>query len=62
LCINVSSKSKTRQYFLPDSSWPKNGGVTLGRFVKLLGNTALDILAIADAFKIENGFLPVREV
>jgi hypothetical protein len=36
--------------------------VTLGRFVKLLGNTALDILAIADAFKIENGFLPVREV
>jgi len=30
--------------------------------VKLLGKTALDMLAIADAFKIEKGFLPVRKV
>lgn len=34
----------------------------MGRFVKLLGNFAVLVLAIADAFKIANGFLPVKEL
>ena len=65
LWINVSSKSSTRVYlvvFSSPSRGSKNGGVTLGRFVKLLGNFAVLVLAIADAFKIANGFLPVKEL
>ena len=38
----------------------KNGGETFGRFVKLFGKTAFCVAAIAEAFKIANGFLPVR--
>lgn len=41
---------------------PRKGGVALGKFVKLLGKDAGVIEAIADAFKIVNGFLPVRDV
>ena len=32
----------------------------MGRFWKLFGNTAFDVDAIAEAFKIANGFLPVN--
>lgn len=35
--------------------------MTLGRLVKLLGNLAVEVLAMAEAFRIANGFLPVRE-
>lgn len=42
------------------SSSGKNGGDTLGRFVKLFGNTAFWVAAIAEAFNIANGFLPVK--
>jgi hypothetical protein len=38
----------------------RNGGTTFGRFVKLFGNTAFYVAAIADAFRIANGFLPVN--
>lgn len=34
----------------------------MGRFAKLFGKIALWLLAIAEAFKIVNGFLPVRDV
>ena len=34
----------------------------MGRFWKLLGNLAVDVEAIADAFKIAKGFLPVIEL
>lgn len=34
----------------------------MGRLVKLLGNLAVLVLAIADAFSIANGFLPVKEL
>ena len=39
----------------------KNGGVHFGKLVKLLGNLAVLVEAIADAFRIAKGFLPVRE-
>jgi len=39
----------------------KNGGVAFGRFVKLFGNFAVLVLAIAEAFKMANGFFPVKE-
>ena len=38
----------------------KNGGLTFGRFVKLFGKIACWLDAIADAFKMANGFLPVK--
>ncbi len=34
----------------------------MGRFWKLLGNLAVLVLAIADALRIANGFLPVMEL
>jgi len=39
----------------------RNGGVTLGKLVKLFGNFAVLVLAIADALSIAKGFFPVRE-
>jgi hypothetical protein len=36
--------------------------VAFGRFVKLFGNTAFWEAAIADAFRIANGFFPVKVV
>lgn len=33
----------------------------MGRLVKLFGNFAVLVLAIAEAFRMANGFLPVRE-
>lgn len=63
LWISVSSKSSTRQYGeSPCFFGSKNGGCTFGRFVKLFGKVAEDTEAIAEAFKIANGFLPVNEV
>ena len=47
---------------LSSSSGSRKGGDTFGRFVKLLGKTAWDVEAIADAFRIANGFFPVSEV
>jgi hypothetical protein len=45
---------------LIESSWGgRNGGYTLGKLAKLLGKTALVGEAIADAFNMANGFLPV---
>ena len=44
------------------SNGGKKGGVALGKLVKLLGNLAVLVLAIADAFKIAKGFFPVREL
>jgi hypothetical protein len=41
---------------------PKNGGVALGKLVKLFGNVACLMFAIVDALRIANGFLPVRLV
>ena len=41
------------------STGSKNGGETFGRFVKLFGNTHVAGSAIAEAFKIAKGFLPV---
>jgi hypothetical protein len=38
----------------------RNGGVALGRFVKLFGKTAFYVAAIAEALRMANGFLPVR--
>jgi len=40
----------------------RNGGDTFGKFVKLFGNIAFWVAAIADAFRMANGFLPVRVV
>ena len=61
--IKVSSRSRTKQYLLsPNLRGFKNGGDTFGRFVKLFGNVAVDTLAIALAFKIAKGFLPVKLV
>lgn len=63
--INVSSRSKTSVYvlFLTESSnGGKNGGYTLGKLAKLLGKVALVGEAIADAFRIVKGFLPVTEL
>ena len=34
----------------------------MGRFWKLLGNLAVLVLAMADALRIANGFLPVMEL
>ena len=65
LWIRVSSRSSTRVYndFLASpSSGGKNGGVHFGKFVKLFGNLAVLVEAIADAFRIANGFLPVSEL
>jgi len=62
LWISVSSKSSTRVYVLSFSysvNGGKKGGVTFGRLVKLFGNTAFWVAAIAEAFKIANGFFPV---
>ena len=62
LWIRVSSRSSTRQYFLSGSTGPKNGGETFGRFWKLFGKVAAETLAIALAFNIAKGFLPVKFV
>ena len=47
-------------------SWPsragRNGGDTFGKFVKLFGKIAFWVAAIADAFRMAKGFLPVRVV
>ena len=40
----------------------KNGGKTLGKFVKLLGKTAEVGEAIAEALRMAKGFLPVTEL
>ena len=40
----------------------KKGGDTLGKLAKLFGKTAVAGEAIAEAFRIANGFLPVSEV
>lgn len=34
----------------------------MGKFVKLLGKTAVLVEAMAEAFRIANGFLPVKLV
>lgn len=39
----------------------RNGGDTLGKFAKLLGNYADWDDAIAEAFKIAKGFFPVND-
>ena len=44
------------------SSGGRKGGVTFGRFVKLLGNFAVEVDAIAEALRIAKGFFPVREL
>jgi hypothetical protein len=44
------------------SSAGKKGGVTFGKFVKLFGNFAVLVLAMAEAFRIAKGFFPVREL
>lgn len=44
------------------SSGGKKGGVAFGRLVKLFGNLAVLVLAIAEAFNIAKGFLPVKEL
>ena len=65
LWMSVSSRSSTSVYVSSFSSWlsgSKNGGDTLGKLVKLLGKTADPLEAIADAFRIANGFLPVKLV
>jgi hypothetical protein len=49
-------------FFSSPSSGGRKGGVTLGRLVKLLGNLAALVLAMADALRIAKGFLPVREL
>lgn len=36
--------------------------MALGKLVKLFGNVAYETLAIAEAFKMANGFLPVKLV
>ena len=40
----------------------RKGGVTFGRFWKLLGNFAAEVEAIAEAFRIAKGFFPVIEL
>ena len=40
----------------------KNGGDTLGKLLKLLGNYAEVVEAIAEAFRMTKGFFPVREL
>ena len=62
--MSVSSRSSTRVYtsFSYEFRGSKNGGDTFGRFVKLFGNTADPVDAIADAFRMANGFLPVKLV
>lgn len=60
LWIKVSSRSKTRVYTSESrGSGSKKGGETLGKLAKLLGKMALLFEAIAEAFKIAKGFLPV---
>jgi hypothetical protein len=62
--MSVSSKSKTSVnvlFLASPSRAGKNGGLTFGRFWKLFGNFAVEVEAIADAFKIAKGFLPVIE-
>ncbi len=62
--MRVSSKSSTKVYVLllaSPSSAGRKGGVTLGRLVKLLGNWAPCVEAMADALRIANGFLPVMD-
>ena len=64
LWIRVSSRSSTRVYLVflaSPSSGGRKGGVTLGRLVKLLGNLAVLVLAMAEALRIAKGFLPVSE-
>jgi hypothetical protein len=61
--MRVSSKSKTKVYVFPiysSSKGAKNGGLTLGKFGKLLGNVAVYVF-IADAFNTVKGFFPVNE-
>lgn len=62
--MRVSSRSRTKVYvccLASPSRAGRNGGYTLGRLVKLFGNLAVVVLAIADALRIANGFLPVNE-
>ena len=60
--MRVSYKSNTRLYVEEfGSKAARNGGETLGRFVKLLGNTHVAGSAIAEAFRIAKGFLPVMD-
>lgn len=40
----------------------RKGGDTFGRFVKLFGNLAEEVEAIADALSMANGFFPVSEL
>ena len=47
--------------FASPSKGGKKGGVHFGRLVKLLGNLAEEVDAIADAFNIAKGFFPVKE-
>ena len=47
---------------LSPSRGGRKGGETLGRLVKLLGNFAVEVLAMADALRMAKGFLPVREL
>ena len=46
---------------LSPSRGGRKGGVTFGRFWKLLGNFADEVEAIAEAFRIAKGFFPVME-
>ena len=45
-----------------ESSGSRNGGDTLGKLVKLLGKTAEEVDAMAEAFRMAKGFFPVRLV
>lgn len=63
--MSVSSRSNTKVYVLclaSPSSAGRKGGDTFGRFVKLFGNLAMLVLAMADAFSMAKGFFPVREL
>jgi hypothetical protein len=44
------------------SSGGRKGGVAFGKFWKLFGNFAVLLLAMAEALRIANGFLPVIEL
>lgn len=47
---------------LSPSRGGRKGGVTFGKFWKLLGNLAVEVEAIAEAFRIAKGFFPVIEL
>ena len=44
------------------SSGSRKGGWTFGKLVKLLGKTAEEVEAMAEALRMANGFLPVKLV